>query len=369
MGTDNVPDDTELYDVEAGVLHLPTGRVAACDPIAALRAPFALQVPPGDYVVELTIGRFPEGERVALATLWFSRGEPVRWEQAAHPSERSTHIVDSGISAFMDAGAVEHWTTAQNTATDPRPALMASFDEEEERTWSGAQWGSPKASVIAFSAGRGDGAYTSHVGYGEDGTMLCLITDFELLAGKDRRDSAEEPGAAAPAAATEMHNLMLGLKIVNSDRAALGPLLASLAASNPSIRIGDPSHVTDSDDISDVIVRATEDGWTLDVSPLDVRAEDRPDADPAQAAEARSVAKAVAAWLATRERLVRGLLQLEPGLLLTEPGRARPASPSWAAFAVHLGMELSSLAILAPLVTVECPAGRFSLDELLGSRG
>lgn len=109
---------------DAGILHLPTGRLVACDPflIDLGVAAFSVTVPPGQYPVEVSIARvdrpgpgIPAPVRSGAVARLIVRDEPaVQWELALEPGEDLATLapggfygfgVEGGIGAFMDASA------------------------------------------------------------------------------------------------------------------------------------------------------------------------------------------------------------------------------------------------------------------------
>jgi hypothetical protein len=94
--------------VEAGLLTVPSGRVAAADPFIALTdaKPFSQAVPGGTYPVRLAVGDFPSGGvRVAFARVDFSTRPVVRWSMAVVEGQDVATLRDDEIFGYgVDAG-------------------------------------------------------------------------------------------------------------------------------------------------------------------------------------------------------------------------------------------------------------------------
>ena len=100
----------ELSVHDAGLLHLPTGRLVACDPYrqaAASVSPFTVAVPPGRYPVLVALLRRPGREQEVTAAMVRLADEPaVTWEMARQAgSEHRAFVSLTGAAAFLDAGA------------------------------------------------------------------------------------------------------------------------------------------------------------------------------------------------------------------------------------------------------------------------
>jgi hypothetical protein len=180
---------------EAGKLHLPSGRIIACDPFVNMdRPPFTVTVPPGEYPVRLALVEGGNDDRrVAFARLAISPGPVVRWEMALVAGQDPTALkdgeifgypVDAGTGSFVDA----------DTAADAWPKMTA--DEDIAQGWTtqgdkiGAGRGTPTflldvdmgpGNIIMFTSGWGDGFYASWFGYDAQGKVAALVTDFNIV--------------------------------------------------------------------------------------------------------------------------------------------------------------------------------------------
>ena len=155
-------------------LHLPTGKIVACDPLVnAETLPFDRTVPPGDYPVDVCVSR----ERVAAVRIVFAAGTPTRWVA------EDSYGVDTGLGCFMDA------TTAA-LLVERQTALLETqnyYDDVIANQLTG-RWldhhpvaDRPENCAIVQS-GLGDGLYTTYWGLDASDTPLCLVTDFDVRA-------------------------------------------------------------------------------------------------------------------------------------------------------------------------------------------
>jgi hypothetical protein len=181
-----------LRRVPAGTLHLPTGRLVACDPqaLSGDEEPFILAIAPDDYPVTLLLAKDDDSEWVAAAQIHFRQEPAVRWEAARTPEDGDLETfgygVDHGTGCFVDASFL------------PKAVQLRDSDEEYADTLVGIEAapdsnsvhaeitlkGKPRGNLIAFSTGTGSGLYPSFFGIGEDGAPVCLVTDFEVIDSK-----------------------------------------------------------------------------------------------------------------------------------------------------------------------------------------
>lgn len=178
----------------AGSLTLTSGRVVACDPLAAHESePFTRAAPAGTFPVTLSVAHFEDGDRrVAGAMVRFGAGAPASWEMALREGDDLSELgedevfgytADSGTGCFMDddtARLVLDHMDADGLAG----ALDAELERTFENTWSWANVEfdpETRANLVAFSAGVGEGHYASYFGLDAAGSAVCLVTDFSLF--------------------------------------------------------------------------------------------------------------------------------------------------------------------------------------------
>lgn len=192
----DAPDD-EL--VNMGKLHVPNGRIAACDPFAcASTAAFACSIPAGDYDVKLhRVVMGEAGTRTASARLIIRPDEAVVSvaEAELEGGGVAPYFVDAGLGAFMDEAAraafadvLEEFyriNPAGNYYTDVLAAefkqqAASASDPDDIGDWTMHRIAGSSLNVAMFSSGMGDGAYMSYWGLNGDGDVVALLTDFAV---------------------------------------------------------------------------------------------------------------------------------------------------------------------------------------------
>jgi hypothetical protein len=170
--------DKQIRLEHVASLHLPSGRIVACDPLVPIdQRPFERAVGAGDYPVDVAIAQLADQQRVAALRVTFGPGAPVRFEPAGD------YGVDAGFGCFMDHETFPLLDRAMTSL--PRDAnyyddVLAS--ELRDRDWVDhyPERGRPH-NVVAAHSGWGDGIYSSYWGLDEHGTAVWLVTDFEVV--------------------------------------------------------------------------------------------------------------------------------------------------------------------------------------------
>lgn len=180
-----MPGGAVIERRDLGELHLPSGRLLACDPAFAEEPPFALMLPPGRYPVILSIAVMKNDKRVACAMLQVKAETPVTWKHALRegdkPNSQPAFGVDSATAAFMDEQAAMLWQVVDSD-------FSAVTDQMDYTYGDTCCWGNitlntdeGQLNAAIFSTGYGDGFYRSYWGYSADGEVACLVTDFGIL--------------------------------------------------------------------------------------------------------------------------------------------------------------------------------------------
>ena len=205
------PDGTvALVEVlDAGLLHLPTGRVVACDPfwgseVQRQVAPFTVTVPPGRYPVSVSVARAdspdpddPDPLRLgAAAKLTIREGPVVAWELALQPGQDLAALeedeiycfgVDSGNGSFFDAAAVAAVVPLGEWGIDfekgeLRPERVRFLDELHRKAWANLVVdAAAELNIAMFDCGIGDGCYATWIGRTVAGVPACFVADLLLL--------------------------------------------------------------------------------------------------------------------------------------------------------------------------------------------
>ncbi len=197
--------DIILHRRAIGELVLPSGRLLACDPIAALDTePFSVQLEPGVYPTHLIIAELRDEKRCAYAVVDLLSSDVYRWELATLPAppdqtifdkrDEVGYTVDSSLGAFVDG----------ETAADLlnyHQLVMPEDNDFERHIWGrvnkrrrqGVGWASldlcrdlklpctDDRNLLTFDAGFGNGYYETYIGYDSDDEITSVVTDFEVL--------------------------------------------------------------------------------------------------------------------------------------------------------------------------------------------
>lgn len=178
--TDCNGQDADIECQEVGSLVLPTGTIVACDGLIPSLEPFAQKVTPGSYPVILSLVFSESSLQVACAMLRFSDTMPVSWKPADAPDQNEFHGigygVDTGTGCFADLAAMQALLAGPDVYERLRKEVNSPYvDWVDFRV-------SDDCNIIAFSSGKGDGKYPSYFGYDADKNVVCLATDFGIIA-------------------------------------------------------------------------------------------------------------------------------------------------------------------------------------------
>lgn len=174
-----------------GRLHLPTGKLVACDPLEHPETePFEQELPPGDYPVRAILAQLRDEQRIAYAVLEVRDTPATRWQLAGVHSEEEEHVytVVSSIGAFLDASTatrlMEYTELALHDEDEIEREMRAQFRKRRPKA---TQWANIEhaalgpGNLIAFTSGFGDGAYKTYFGLDMNGHVSRVVTDFEVL--------------------------------------------------------------------------------------------------------------------------------------------------------------------------------------------
>jgi hypothetical protein len=172
--------------IRAGLLHLPSGQIVACDPLVGHeREPFVQAVLPGRYPVDLSLGHDEAGdvERIVFARLLFTKNKPVVWVKALRESEANLTAEDdepfgflpaSGTAAFMDKETAELFRLDSIDELDQiLDDLVANY--HPERNWFNHQV-DDRHNMIMFSPGRSAGICPTYFAIDDAGDVCLALT-------------------------------------------------------------------------------------------------------------------------------------------------------------------------------------------------
>lgn len=204
--------DGRLYRLEVidcGELEVPSGRLVACDPFAAMRRggnPF-VQIPTGRFPVRVTIADVSEeGDgshlREAYASLLLSDSPEVtrRILTPLGEGEDAPEIgagefvgfpVDAGTACFVDDKALEQGMPPEEDwlrglfENDEPDCWFARMDDPEHIRAGLANIPLPLASrgenLVLFHSGWGDGFYPVIGGYDQNGNLVAVHIDLFVI--------------------------------------------------------------------------------------------------------------------------------------------------------------------------------------------
>jgi hypothetical protein len=204
-GDDDPGADAVVEVRDAGRLHLPTGRLVACEPlwVASLdpvEASFSVTVPPGRYPVTVSLARFDEPgdpkvppQRRGTAARLTVRDEPVaNWQPAVRPDHDPSAVragqldgfgVSRGTGAFLDASALAALSPLSELGSQGQDPEMDELILEvmEKKVVNLVVDRAADLNVIMFDCGLGAGAYPVWLGRTAAGEPACFVADLELL--------------------------------------------------------------------------------------------------------------------------------------------------------------------------------------------
>jgi predicted DNA-binding WGR domain protein len=191
-----------------GRLTVKSNRIAVVDPfgLGFGYKTLSRKVPRGRFPVEVAVAHYRKGprkgeQRVALARIRLGKGTATGYRLADVPDQPERrwlgakfggYAVESGYGSFACGGAAKALDAACGAAFDegeldhPQSRML-----REQLTHPDAQargWGSGElvpvmreGSLVAFSAGHGEGFYPSYWGYDDERRLVSLVTDFLVL--------------------------------------------------------------------------------------------------------------------------------------------------------------------------------------------
>lgn len=180
-----------------GELDLPSGKLVACDPLVHPSTEhFEVELDPGTYPVKLVIAQLRDECPIAYAIIEVDESPARRWELATVPSEDTTPMSDeahgyaviSSLGCFTDAVTatrlMEYTEMAMHDEDEIERLLRGDLRRHRKDGYSWANIHDPilgSGNLVVFTSGTGEGLYKTYVGYGEDGAITRVVTDFEVL--------------------------------------------------------------------------------------------------------------------------------------------------------------------------------------------
>ena len=191
-------ENTVIESFEVGNIHLPTGKLVACDPLVTNdMKPFTTQFPTGDFAV--TIHKQKDSNCIAYVEIHFSHEDIAFWKMATTEGQNTDDLKDgevfgypgqSGMGCFMDEetqndlNALEQKLFARKA--DDFMGIYEEFFHEHFFDKNGAidQYAYLKPNeqktntIFAFETGYGEGFYGSYIGFNGENQPVKIITEF-----------------------------------------------------------------------------------------------------------------------------------------------------------------------------------------------
>ena len=194
----NFVESPVLETFEAGKIHLPTGKLIACDPLISNDMPEFEQVfPTGSFAVNVHKER--ESNCVAYVEIIFSEREIANWKLATRSGENASELkegeifgypVESGMGSFMDFETQDGLNHLEKRLFHRKGAdFMGIYEEffhdhffDENGAIDQFAFLKPEdekeGNIFAFETGYGEGFYASYIGLDGEGNPAKIITEF-----------------------------------------------------------------------------------------------------------------------------------------------------------------------------------------------
>ncbi len=183
--------------MELGRLIITTGQIVADDPFVNLGETklFLQAVPNGEQPVELAVinGSIDDG-RIAFARVVFWSQPAIAWKPALVAGQDVKTLKADEIFGYpVDAGTGSFYDPLVGRA-------LSDLRKKDENVWQGWQkdgedngekaankpnfflmLAHPPGNIAMFASGWGDGFYASWFGYDASGSVVALVTDFQVI--------------------------------------------------------------------------------------------------------------------------------------------------------------------------------------------
>ncbi|MFJ8526679.1 DUF4241 domain-containing protein [Bacillus sp. NPDC094106] len=194
--------DSEALRSEAlDQLKVTSGKMIACDPLIFNKNPFEQTIQPGTYPIVAWWHK--KDGIIAGAELKLSESKVVEWKMATKPGQNVSELeegyifgypVDTGLGCFADAEAIDKLEEIEGRLQrELGEEFISLYDDliDDVLTENDDDWGNcvvceeTGSNVIMFRSGYGDGFYPSYWGIDEEGNIVSLVTDFQVLHEED----------------------------------------------------------------------------------------------------------------------------------------------------------------------------------------
>jgi len=194
----NFVESPLIETFEVGNLNLPTGKIAACDPILTNdMKPFDMNFPLGNFPV--LVHKERDSNCIAYVEIVFKEALVEKWDLATTEDQNRTDLkgeeifgypVESGMGCFMDLETQDGLNHVEQKLFqrkgDDFMGIYEEFFHQHFFDDHGAidQFAFLKpdeekdGNIFAFETGYGEGFYATYIGFGKDNEPVKMITEF-----------------------------------------------------------------------------------------------------------------------------------------------------------------------------------------------
>ncbi len=187
-----------IESFEAGKIHLPSGKLVACDPLITNdMLPFEISFPKGDFPIFVHKER--ESNCIAYVEIQFSEKAASEWKMATTKGQNIKDLnaeeifgypVESGMGCYMDEKTQEQLNLLEQKLfrrkADDFMGIYEEFFHDHFFDHNGAidQYAflQPNAefpgNISAFETGYGEGFYASYIGFDQEQKPVKMVTEF-----------------------------------------------------------------------------------------------------------------------------------------------------------------------------------------------
>lgn len=194
----NFVESPLLETFEVGNIHLPSGRLVACDPLITNdMKEFKINFPEGDFPV--LVHKERESNCIAYVEIVFNHSEVTDWKLATTEGQNIEELnkeevfgypVESGMGCFMDVTTQENLNHLENRLFHRKGAdFMGIYEEffhdhffDENGAIDQLAFLKPDeekaGNIFAFETGYGEGFYASYIGFNQENQPVKILTEF-----------------------------------------------------------------------------------------------------------------------------------------------------------------------------------------------
>ena len=194
----NFVENPMLETFEAGKIHLPSGKLVACDPLITHdMKEFVIHFPVGDFPVFVHKER--DSNCIAYVEIVFGNQEVATWEMAVCDGQNIKDLkgeeifgypVESGMGCFMDLETQNLLNTLESELFEKKGkdflGIYEDFFHQHFYDENGAidqfaflkPYENKQGTIFAFETGYGEGFYACYIGFDEQKNPAKIIAEF-----------------------------------------------------------------------------------------------------------------------------------------------------------------------------------------------